>query len=247
MPSAACKNTHSGITNTVNWNLGTINAGGAPSGSLRVKGDSGRSTDLSHTTSPSTTTTDTLPLHDALPISTQVKTQADIYVTKSDSPDPVLAGNNLTYTLGVHNGRPAEHTSELQSPDHPACTRFLSATGGGTYSGITNTVTWNLGTITAGGAPSVSLVVKVDSGRTTDLSNTASASTTSTDNDLTNNAPTDFPTRRSSDLIYVTKSDSPDPVLAGNNLTYTLGVHNGGPSDALGVVLSHPTPYGMIW
>src|SRR5438552_2328659 len=104
-----------------------------------------------------------------------------------------------------------------------------SASKNGTYSGITNTVTWNLGTITAGGAPSVSLVVKVNSSRTTDLSNTASSSTTTTDHHLTHHS---SPTRRSSDPqadIYVTKSDSPDPVLAGNNLTYTLGVHNGGP------------------
>ena len=38
--------------------------------------------------------------------------------------------------------------------------------------------------------------------------------------------------------LEIVKTDSPDPVLAGNNLTYTLSVTNVGPSDAQTVSLT---------
>ena len=40
----------------------------------------------------------------------------------------------------------------------------------------------------------------------------------------------------------VTKTDSPDPVIAGTSLTYTITVTNGGPSDAQGVTLDDACP-----
>src|SRR5207249_3648950 len=148
--------------------------------SLVVKVDSGRTTDLSNTASASTTTTGTDEHTTKLTERFEVESHPDIDNTKSDSPDPVLAGNNLTYTLGVHNGGPSDALGVVLSDPIPAGTSFFSATGGGTYIGITNPLTWNLSPFPSTTLFRSSLVVKVDSGRTTDLSNTASASTTTT-------------------------------------------------------------------
>src|SRR5947199_378206 len=104
---------------------------------------SARTKKLSNTASASTTTTDNDLTNNSATETTQVKTQADIYVTKSDSPDPVLAGNNLTYTLGVHNGGSSDALGVVLSTLSLHDALPISATGGGTYSGITNTVTWN--------------------------------------------------------------------------------------------------------
>jgi uncharacterized repeat protein (TIGR01451 family) len=45
--------------------------------------------------------------------------------------------------------------------------------------------------------------------------------------------------------LTITKSDSPDPVLAGGQLTYTIGVENLGPSPATGVTVTDNLPKGV--
>ena len=51
---------------------------------------------------------------------------ADLAVTKVDSPDPVVAGANLTYTIGVTNLTAAEATTVSLSDTLPANTTFVS-------------------------------------------------------------------------------------------------------------------------
>ncbi len=48
-------------------------------------------------------------------------------------------------------------------------------------------------------------------------------------------------------LLSVTKTDSPDPVAAGANLTYTITVQNLGPSTAPNVSLSDTLPAGTTF
>jgi len=42
--------------------------------------------------------------------------------------------------------------------------------------------------------------------------------------------------------LSLTKTDAPDPVGVGNNLTYTLTAANAGPSDAQAVVVTDTLP-----
>ena len=90
----------------------------------------------------------------------------------------------------------------------------------------------------------LTLVVKVNPGRTTDLTNTATVSSDTTDPVSGNNSATEPTVVNTAANLSITKSDSPDPVLAENNLTYTITVDSAGPSDALNVKVSDGLPAG---
>ncbi|HVE65871.1 MAG TPA: DUF11 domain-containing protein, partial [Thermoanaerobaculia bacterium] len=95
----------------------------------------------------------------------------------------------------------------------------------------------------------ISLVVNVNAAAGSSVSNTASVSSQTADSNLANNsatAATSVTTTASTDLS-VTKTDSPDPVLSGNNLTYTITVDNIGPNNATSVEISDPLPGGTTF
>jgi uncharacterized repeat protein (TIGR01451 family) len=86
-------------------------------------------------------------------------------LTKTDNPDPVDAGAQLTYTISFENSQNNFAVHNVQIVDTLSDeTDFVSATGGGTYDPITRKVTWNIGTLVAGASQSsVMLVVTVHS------------------------------------------------------------------------------------
>ncbi|MDP9329030.1 MAG: DUF11 domain-containing protein [Actinomycetota bacterium] len=230
---------------TVTWAIGGLASGASTSRTLTVSVNSSRITDLSNTATVSATTTDPTPGNNSATETTTVNTSADLSITKSDSPDPVIAGNNLTYTIGITNNGPSDATGISVSDAIPAGTTFVSASGGGTLAA--GTVTWSIGALVSGASTSRTLVVTVDPSRTADLSNTATVSGDQADPTPANNSATETTTVDTSADLSITKSDSPDPVIAGNNVTYTLDITNNGPSDATGVSISDPTPAGTTF
>lgn len=72
-------------------------------------------------------------------------------LTKTDNPDPVETGANLTYTICFDNEDNTLDVDNVTLVDQlPAETTFVSATGGGVYASVPHTVTWNEGTVAAG-------------------------------------------------------------------------------------------------
>src|SRR4051812_34949644 len=55
---------------------------------------------------------------------------ADLALTKTDSPDPIVAGNNLTYTIKVENPGTLPATNVVVTDKLPSAVDFVSATGG---------------------------------------------------------------------------------------------------------------------
>ena len=55
-----------------------------------------------------------------------VEDPADLSVTKTDSPDPVAAGSNITYTIVIDNDGPDTATSVVLTEATPANTTFVS-------------------------------------------------------------------------------------------------------------------------
>ncbi len=177
---------------------------------------------------------------------TTVRPVADLALSKSDSPDPVLAGTELTYTLTVDNSGPRSATSVQLVDTLPATATFVSATpsqGGCTHA--SGTVTCGLGTIADQGSASVEIKVTPQEGGT--ITNEASVSADEGDPTAANNSADTQTTVDPAADLELSKADSPDPVLAGEVLTYALTVHNAGPSSAAAVQLSDTLPGGVTF
>src|SRR5438105_3474508 len=116
---------------------------------------------------------------------------ADLSVTKSDSPDPVTADSDITYTVTVHNAGPDSSQGVQLSDPIPANTTFSSASvSQGTVAFNANTITASFGTIASGNNATLRLTVHVTAGTPpgTVIGNAAAAwSTTTGDPDHTNN------------------------------------------------------------
>jgi uncharacterized repeat protein (TIGR01451 family) len=171
---------------------------------------------------------------------------ANLSLTKTDAPDPVLVGQQVTYTLTVGNGGPRAATGVQVTDTLPAGMAFDSTVPSqGTCSQASGTVTCQLGTIGNGNGALVTIKGRPQSTGT--VSNTATVSSSVNDPVTSNNTATASTTVNPSADLAVTNTDSPDPVAVGTQLTYAVGVSNAGPSSATGITLTDTLPAGVTF
>lgn len=177
----------------------------------------------------------------------------DLSITKIDEPDPVLPGGTLVYTLQVTNAGPNPAFNAVLTDPIPGGTTFVSlmAPAGWTCTtpaaGTAGTVTCSNPTFVPGTAD-FTLTVAVDAGVVphSRLNNAATITSSFTDPTPENNRveePTVVAAPEDADL-EVTKSATPEPVVLGQDVTYTVTVRNNGPatSDA---TITDTLPAGM--
>ena len=179
--------------------------------------------------------------------STNVARVADLQLTKTESVDPVVAGQQLTYTLAVHNNGPSNASAVVITDALPPLVTFSSASPGCTET--TGLVTCNVGVIAAGNTASVSITVDVPA--STPAGTVIANQPDATGTDSIRTPPTTEPTRRrrshGSPDVWITKSAGPDPVDAGSALTYHLTATNNGPSNAAAVSITDVLPPGTTF
>ena len=163
--------------------------------------------------------------------------QADLFIEKFDTPDPVAVGSALTYTLFVANVGPDAAAAVTVVDTLSEAVTFVSATPSqGTCTGTT-TVTCNLGSIASDDDATVTIVVTANSLGT--VNNTAFVTSTTADPVTENNTAFSTTTVGSAAIadVAVSVTDSPDPVMRDTPLTYTVTVTNNGPQAATNVAL----------
>ena len=191
-------------------------------------------TSLTNAAAVTSVTPDPVATNNVASAQTLVNNFADLRVTKSDSPDPVVAGNGLTYIIYVTNSGPSDAVSVTVTDVLPSAV---------SPSGIYVT---NLGTMVVGATASITLNVQVaSSAGIAGLSNSVFVSSLTPDPDTGNNSVSELTETVTASDCGLTKSDSPDPVLAGNILTYTFVVTNSGPSDAPSAFITDVLPAGV--
>jgi uncharacterized repeat protein (TIGR01451 family) len=110
--------------------------------------------------------------------------QADLEISKADSPDPVTVGDNLTYTITVTNNGPDAATNVVVTDTLPSGVTFVSASPGCVHAA--GVVTCNLGTIAVGDSVTITIVVTVTAPGT--ISNTATVTSDTLDPNTANNS-----------------------------------------------------------
>lgn len=182
---------------------------------------------------------------------TQVDATAHLWVKKS-GPDSgnVVAGQEIQWVLIAGNDGPSTVSDAVITDNIPAGVTVSSAPGCTPASGVGPlTLTCSVPTLAAGDttkASPITITATVDPGYTGSLHNTASIkSPTVTD-------PGKGPGGGSSDTdvaaqtdIWISKTASPGPILAGNQIEWNIVAGNRGPSTAKSVVVTENIPVGV--
>jgi uncharacterized repeat protein (TIGR01451 family) len=172
-------------------------------------------------------------------------TLADLSVTNSASPNPVTAGNTITYTQSVtNNGQAAASTVSFTDPI-PANTTLVSLAGPGTWTCTTTPAppTCTITSLAANTTANFTLMVTVNAGVATGtITQTDSVTSSTGDPNSTNNSATASVGVADSANLSITNTDSPVPVAAGSNITYAQTVTNSGPSTASTVNVTETLP-----
>jgi uncharacterized repeat protein (TIGR01451 family) len=151
--------------------------------------------------------------HTAIVVSTAVPgpLYADIGLTMTGAPNPVLVSNQLTYTLYVTNFGPADAPAVVLTDSLPANVTFYSASQG-SYVTNNNTVQWNIGALSNQSSASATIVIlPLMTGQVT---NTATVSLTPTvppvtDTNLANNTASNVTTVTAAVLTNVSLQYGP--------------------------------------
>ena len=255
--SWSCTTPAVGATGTVTCSIATLASGATGSFTLITKVNAGTATGtvITDTDMGSSAITDPNPSNNSATANVTVAqaNQADMAVTMSENPNPVLAGANITYTAVVTNNGPATATTVTAVDTIPANTTFSSDTVPSGWTCVVNATTVSCSnpsmvanatstftfifTVTAGTAPGTVITNSVTVG-------SAVSDPTSSNNTATT---TDTVTSPSQADLSINKSGAPEPVNQGDTLTYTLTVANNGPASANNVVVTDPLPSAVTY
>jgi uncharacterized repeat protein (TIGR01451 family) len=185
---------------------------------------------------------------------------ADLQIGKYDSPDPVIAGNPLTYTLVITNTGPSTADNVVIEDDLPAEVEVLSvasSSGGcnaGTPGNPLDPTTCTFDTLPAGGIRTMWIYARVKPGVVTDsqtnqkiIHNDALVYSDVFDPDNSDNLVTESTVVQAEVDLKLLKLGPTQPVVAGEKVTYPIFVTNFGPSLARDVRLFDRIPDDAIY
>ena len=232
---------------TLTCALGNLASGATTSLNVQVKVNSsamvGGGTTLVNVATVSADQTDFNSANNTATLTTLLAESADLRISKQCKPDvPAPTGSNAFCTLfvdnlGVSDARQVVVKDTLLSN---GTFTISSVTPGGSCAVVANVVTCNFPVLAAGAG--VSIAVNFSSNSAVDVNDTATVSSATPDPNLGNNSATGKVSFFGEADLGLVKTDSPDPVVAGTVLTYTLVVSNSGPSAAPNVVLQDVLP-----
>lgn len=252
-PSGACTVPPQGgpVTSiTVSCALGTITAGGRTT--VHIVVTAADVAEINDVATASSTTPDPNTANNRATGKVVFSGSADLKVTKT-GPATAVAGTPIQYVVTVTNNGPSPAIAAVVTDRLPAGVTFTSVattSGSCTYGQPSaRDLTCSLGNLAAGAVVTVTVngVVAPDVAPGTILVNEAVVSSSTADPDNSNNRVSVPTTVTASADLRVSKTSSPNPVIAGNLLTWTITATNAGPSTATAVLLEDTLPAGVTF
>ena len=228
---------------TITCETGHLPVAGNASWEIRVRIQPDQLGTISNTAKVASETPDPEPENNHSTAETEIKGSADVSIEKSAAPDPATAGEPLAYTLKVHNAGPSQANAVKVTDKLPAGVEYLSASQGCSES--SGTITCETGHLPVAGNATWEIRVRIQPDQLGTISNTAKVASETPDPEPENNHSTAETEIKGSADLSIEKSAAPDPATAGEPLTYTLKVHNAGPSQANAVKVTDKLPAGV--
>jgi len=173
-----------------------------------------------------------------------INAASDLSVTNNDSPDPVNAGANVTYTVAVKNNGPDPSTGSTLDLTLTGGGTFVSVTGATCTSPTASTRQCTIGGLAVSGTTTVTAVVQAPASAGTMSLN--AVSTYSGDTNNANNGASQSTTINAVTDLAVVKT-GPSSAVPGSTISYTVTITNNGPSTVSAYTVSDPTPSNLTF
>ncbi|HEY6942292.1 DUF7507 domain-containing protein [Dokdonella sp.] len=166
---------------------------------------------------------------------------ADVAVAKGVDDTTPNVGATIIYTITASNGGPNDATGVEITDNLPAGTTFVSATASqGTYAGGV----WSVGALANGASATLAISATVEAPGS--IVNTATITHEDQFDPVGANNQAGVTINGQQADLGVTKTVDDAAPDVGDSVTFTVTVHNNGPSDATGVAVSDALPPGLV-
>src|SRR5438093_1660609 len=166
--------------------------------------------------------------------------------SRTDSPDPVLLGSNVIYTVTVTNAGPEVALGVLLTTTLPAGMNFVSAVAQqGSCSNDVAGVHCDLGSLFRSDSVAVTIVATATGLGAQTV--TAQVGGSVVDFNPANNTAVASTFIQANADLAIAMVTTPSVATVNNPLTYTLSVNNRGPNDANGVLVTNSLPPGLVF
>ena len=172
--------------NNLTWSIGDLASGSATTCTINATIASTFLGTATNTAAIFSSSIDTNVANNTAAHETTITAQADLGITKTDSPDPATPGNNLTYTITVTNQGPSEAQNVVVTDTLPSGATLISTSG--CAEDPTGVPTCTLGSMAAGGSAQYTITVTVDNPNTvSSLTNSVTVTSDAFDTNTLNN------------------------------------------------------------
>ena len=200
-----------GPPGTLTCDLGDMNPGEIETIQIEVLVDPSVTGSLFNEASVSSNTQDPDLGNNSDDVTTDIETEADLAITKADSPDPVAAGGKLTYTINVTNNGPSDAQGVEVTDTLPG--EVSNPVTVGCDNDPNGVPTCELGTIAAGASKMYTITVDVDQNALGPITNVASVDSDTPDPNPNNDQAievTEVEAAPTGKLIYFTTTTNPN-------------------------------------